>query len=174
MFIGFDMGRESKNRGRTYEYRVRDWFRSRADWDEEKTIRVPLSGACEILDEKVGKYDVVAVHRNGKLILEIECKKTGGSVFTLKREWIDKLNFSKTEFLVFALDKTKHYCLLPIEIYDDKDVQVSKKIKGKKTFRINKKDIIDDHLKFEWSCFEECFYILPLSEYIQSLEKEEN
>lgn len=163
------MGKKEKNRGKSYEYRVRDWFRQRPGWDKEKTIRVPLSGACTALDNPVGKHDIVAIHENG-LRVDIECKKTGAQEISLQKTWIDKLNYSKQEFLVFAMDRTKHYCLFPISIFNNTDIETTKVARGNKSCKISKEDFVNDKLKFQWC--QQTYYILLLEEYISLLERE--
>ena len=165
------MGIRQNRIGKSYEYRVRNFFRGRPGWSEDDTFRVPLSGACTLLDKRVGKYDIVATYMDKILRLEIECKKTGKTCLTLQRQWFDKIDYSETEFLVFAFSRTKHYCIFPTDIVDNTKIQVSKKAKGRTTFKISKQDLETDHFKFEWVPFEQVFYILPLEEYIIHLEK---
>lgn len=109
------MGTQSHVIGKGYEYRVRDFFR-KAGWKSERN---PLSGASDQIEEELGKHDVRSWREDFNIFLQIECKKTNNEdgILGIKKEWIDKIDFSNDEILVFSFLRCgQDFIFIPLEI----------------------------------------------------------
>lgn len=172
------MGKLSKVRGGNYEYRVRNFFLDRGGWDD--TIRIPLSGASDIISERIGKRDVLAIHRTGKRLV-CECKKTGKKdKITIEAEWLNKLDFFDDDILVFAYDRSLHYVILDYQYYRQiksedwpNKFERTLEAKGEKTFVLNRAEIDKvNFLLLKWPTLESSYVIFPFERYIKYIEEE--
>jgi hypothetical protein len=167
--------------GRSYEYRVRNWFKERENWEAERN---PLSGASDQITEEMGKHDVRAWNDKLNIFLQIECKKTSTEQDNLKiqKEWLDKIDFSNDEFLVFSYQNCQqHFALMPKSAAQAILEKVEHKLKLKeKIYEASgevqfgfKKEWVDGKrdeiflVKFN----DVIYYILDLGEFIDLREK---
>lgn len=167
-------GKRSKQAGSSYEYRVRDWFNEREGWAAK---RIALSGAVE----EIGRHDVHAW--KGDIYLTIEAKKRTKvkdekrrDEIEIKSEWIDKIDFFKDEILVFATNRSPHYCMVPTKRFfqilnRSFDIIYNKtnSFKGDKQFKFKRGSVDDSpnkrfHLK--WGSNEDTYTVLLLDEFI--------
>ena len=111
--------------GKDYEYRVKQWFLDKG-WKAERN---PLSGASDQIEEQLGKHDVRAWKEDLNIFLQIECKKTmqkkktkdgqDDDTLVIEKEWLDKIDFTNDEFLVFSYNRCKqHFAFMPKEESD--------------------------------------------------------
>lgn len=114
-------GKRVKQQGTAFEYRVRDWFLKRAGWEAERN---PLSGASDQISEGLGKHDVRAW--NDQLFFEIECKKRTRtkdpkkrSQIEVQKDWIEKINFNKDEFLCIGFDRSDLYVIISTKRFEE-------------------------------------------------------
>jgi len=139
-----------KRRGKSFEYRVRDCFIDNG-WD---SIVIPLSGASELISEEMGVLDVRA--SKGKKTIFCECKKTSKDSLNIKREWLSRLDSKNNEFLVFAMQRTDIYCILPLTMYCDHiknhftDLWYYKDLGTTKQHKLSKDIIKDIPTLFMW------------------------
>jgi hypothetical protein len=162
--------------GKSYEYRLRDWFRERG-WFAERN---PLSGASKQITEEMGKHDVRAW--KSEIFLQIECKKTNkeSESLAIQQEWLGKINFDNDEILCFSFKNCKqHFCLFPKRIGDAifKEAQINKsdtvyKPIGNSGFGF-KREWLENKDRY---CFQADFsnvhyYIVDLELYIEHREK---
>lgn len=164
-------GKKPKSRGNAYEYRVAKFFNDREGWDAK---RVLLSGAVKHASDQLGKHDVTTRHITG-IFLQIECKKTAESdSHQLKWEWIEKIDFSNDEFLVFAFGRSGHYVLTEKPIYDTlaPTIGVHLEAKGQRQYRLYKKELTDrrETVLF-WEPHNKYYVITDLDTLINHLEK---
>ena len=163
--------------GRTYEYRVRDFFR-KAGWKSERN---PLSGASDQIEEELGKHDVRSWREDFNIFLQIECKKTNdeNGILGIKKEWIDKIDFNNDEILVFSyLRCSQDFIFIPKEFALDVIKSMKLKLlqthvaKGGTIFGFKKEWLehkdgeycIVEFLEREWAAFD-------LVEYVKYREK---
>jgi len=100
--------------GRDYEYRVRNWFIKKG-WKSERN---PLSGASDQIEQELGKHDVRSWKEDLRIFLQLECKKTSKTddKLVIQKEWLDKIDFTNDEFLVFSYQRCKqHFAFMPKE-----------------------------------------------------------
>ncbi|HUX79376.1 MAG TPA: hypothetical protein VMW10_06505 [Alphaproteobacteria bacterium] len=100
--------------GRDYEYRVRNWFIKKG-WKSERN---PLSGASDQIEQELGKHDVRSWKEDLRIFLQLECKKTSKAddKLVIQKEWLDKIDFTNDEFLVFSYQRCKqHFAFMPKE-----------------------------------------------------------
>lgn len=166
-------GRASKSRGTSYEYRVRDWFNARPNWT---ATRIILSGAVKSVVDELGKNDVTARHQSG-IFLQIECKKTGDhEEHIILWDWLEKLDFTNDEFLVFAFGRSDHYVLVKQEIYAEIDKGFIPGApnfiaEGDTRFKVKRQwfDILP--VTILWSTHNQMFVVTTLTQYTELLEK---
>ncbi len=186
------MGLSEQRRGRSYEYRIRDWFRNKdhkpdlpSGWQAERN---PLSGASKQIEDEIGLYDVRAW--KGNLFLQIEAKKTGKKdKRIIQRAQLDKLNFDNDELYVFAFSRSSHYALISLDrylaltaanAYGSTEVaelcygsgQI-RTARGKKQFTFRKEwleDSSNNRTIFYWPETDQYYISLPLAEFIQVRE----
>lgn len=107
---------KSGRSGKAFEYRVANWFEKRDGW---KGLRNPLSGASQQIVESISKHDVRAWNEGLSIFLQIEVKKKTGinkekrDEIIIKQAWIEKIDFTKDELLVFATDRSDLYAFIP-------------------------------------------------------------
>lgn len=166
------MGRLSKNRGRSYEYRVRDHFRSLEGWNAERNDNSKAKKQIKDTDIE-SKHDVVAWKEDWSIVLQIECKKTSKAKLALQWEWIEKIDFSNDEILVFATQRTSHYTLTSLQQYEEMVGKITKKhdcleARGKSQWRTSI-DNFDSLVELVWN--EQHFVIMELSKFLIQREK---
>jgi hypothetical protein len=109
-------GKAPKGRGTSYEYRVRDFLRF-LGWNSERN---DLSGASKQIANLIGRHDVRASKQG--IFLQLECKKTSGKdEHKIERAWLDKIDFTNDEILVFAFGRSVHYAIVPESVYQSLD-----------------------------------------------------
>ena len=102
--------------GKVFEYRVANWFNQREGW---QGARNPLSGASQQIVESISKHDVRAWNEKLSIFLQIEAKKKTGinkakrNEIIVQQKWLDKIDFTKDEILVFATDRSDLYAFIP-------------------------------------------------------------
>lgn len=165
-------GRKPKGRGTNYEYRIRNTLRDMG-WEAERN---PLSGASAQVSEVVGKHDVRASRAD--IFLQIECKKTGEhDKHILQRGWIDKIDFTNDEFLVFAFGRSDNYALILESVYQSVDQAHVPDVprftaKGGTRFTFHRSWIEEeDPVTFLWEDYGEMYVVTELSKWIQLLLK---
>lgn len=147
-------GKAAKTRGTGYEYRIAEWFNNREGWTSKRNI---LSGASQQFVEAVSKHDVRAWSDSG-IFLQVEAKKKGDAKdpdkMIIQKKWIDEIDFYKDELLVFATNRSPHYCLLPLKRFFQilgrtfiPNYTKQQHYKGTKQFTLNRANIDDaiDH-----------------------------
>ncbi len=165
-------GRASKSRGTSYEYRVRDWFNARPNWSAERII---LSGAVKSIADELGKNDVKAQHQNGTF-LQIECKKTGDhEEHVIQWAWLEKIDFTNDEFLVFAFGRSDHYVLVKQEIYAELDKKFIPSApnftaEGDTRFKVKREWFVELPVTVFWSTHNQMFVVTTLDRYVELLE----
>lgn len=176
------MGLREARRGRSYEYRLRDWLRQHGYQAE----RNPLSGASAQLEEELGKYDVRA--SKGQIFLQIEAKKTSAQdKRIIKRSQLDKIQFDNDELYVFAFDRSDHYAIVSLDRYISltRTTKTSsteaadlcygtrqiKTVRGKKQFTFHRKWLEGTRTLFYWPEVETYFVALLLAEFLKIREK---
>lgn len=163
--------------GKSYEYRVRSWFIDKG-WKAERN---PLSGANEQIEEELGKHDIRCWRDDVKVFLQLECKKTNNedNVLVIKKEWLDKIDFSNDEFLVFSYNRCKqHFAFMPEDVAEKvieklglKKLQIYE-ASGESGFGFkrewleNKQDSI-----FICTFLEKTWYAFDLEAYVDAREK---
>ena len=110
------IGKQSRNRGRNYEYSVRNFLRSLG----YKSERVILSGGCDAINKLTGSKNDVIGDKNG-LKVDIECKKTSGKKhIIIKKDALTKIKFYDEEterigMLSFSFGgDTTNYAIIPL------------------------------------------------------------
>lgn len=107
---------KSGQSGKSFEYRVANWFSKKEGW---QGARNPLSGASQQIVESISKHDVRAWNEKLSIFFQIEAKKKTGvnkskrDEIIVQKKWIEKIDFTKDEFLVFATDRSDLYAFLP-------------------------------------------------------------
>jgi Holliday junction resolvase len=97
------MASKSRQRGKAFEYRIRDWFR-RAGLPAE---RVPVSGSARAL-----KGDVMVEVRGRQLSLE--CKRRTGGLRQLV-SWLDKARKQGSFAVVVGVGRRKPLVVLELD-----------------------------------------------------------
>jgi len=180
--VGLELGKTSKIRGKSYEYRVADWFKARQDWEE--SFRIPLSGASERITKEIAGHDVLAQCSTHSLRIACECKKTGNKdKLRLERTWIEKLNYthkSWDELLIFAFHRSMHYVMIPDTLFlallgcESWSHEPTFIAKGKRFFTLHR-TLLDQALEigtplFWWEPHDEYYFFMTLESYIQMRE----
>lgn len=164
-------GKKVKSRGTSYEYRIRSWFKDKG-WDSERNN---LSGASTQISELIAKHDVRA-SKHG-IFLQIEAKKTANKEkHKLKRKWVEELDFSNDEFLVFAFGRSDHYALVSIDFYEAltglRGFTARYEAIGGTQFTFHKSWINDElPVCFLWVDYGEKFIVTTLEEFVNLIEK---
>ena len=186
------MGLSEQRRGRSYEYRIRNWFRNKeqkpdlpSGWQAERN---PLSGASKQIEDEIGLYDVRAW--KGDIFLQIEAKKTGKKdKRIIKRAQLDKLKFDNDELYVFAFSRSSHYALISLDrylmlmsgrsygstevaelCYGSGQIRIAR---GEKQFTFRKEwleDSSNSKTIFYWPETDTYYVSLPLTEFIKVRE----
>ena len=165
-------GRAAKSRGTSFEYRVKQWLLSKG-WVAERN---PLSGASQQIAATTGKHDVRA-SKDG-IFLQIECKKTGAQdKHVLQREWIEKVDFTNDEFIVFAFGRSDHYALVTSSVYQvlnsDYKIDIPRyEAVGATRFTFHRSWIEEeDPLTFLWKDYNEMFVATSFARLIDLILK---
>jgi len=181
------MGKLSKSRGKSYEYRVAKWFQARAGW--EGSFRIPLSGASQRIVDEIAGHDVLA--QNDKLEVKIacECKKTGAASMRIEHEWLEKLDFATHDLdkvLIFAFARSDHYIMIPSEQYCRLTGRVaihgeSFSARGKRFFTLHQAALEEalgkvaeagkGGVSLYWTPHDENYSFMTLADYIAAREK---
>jgi Holliday junction resolvase len=176
------MGKVSKVRGKSYEYRVANWLSNRQGW--EGSFRIPLSGASSRIVQEIAGHDVLANHSSG-IKIACECKKTGDQFIRLEYKWLEKIDFSQFQWrkvLIFAFDRSPHYVLIPYTQYVEfnKSTTISFPVeprflaRGKGFYIIHWEELqqaLQDQQAFLlWKSYNEQYAFMTLDNYIQGRE----
>lgn len=161
-------GRAAKSRGTSFEYRVREYLRN-LGWTSERN---PLSGASQQIVATTGKHDVRASKEG--IFLQLECKKTGHQTkHVLRREWIEKIDFTNDEYLVFAFGRSDAYVLILSSVYQTLDPNYKLEVPryeaiGGTRFTFHRSWMEEeDPLTFMWKDYNEMFVVTPLARFIE-------
>lgn len=166
-------GYKSKRAGTSFEYRVRNYFNNLENWEAERNI---LSGGAGQIIRNIAKHDVRAYNSELNIFIQIECKKkTGigkdGNKISIKKEWINGLNFKNDEILCFACDHSDIYVLTEFSIfkeyYNNKAIDIVK-YNSNESFTIKIDEIKDTDKILE--CFDNIYIILRIDKYINLRE----
>lgn len=98
-------GKKSKQRGKGFEYRVRDWFRKAGF----KADRVPVSGVSHVM-----KGDVVVELEDRKLFYELKYRERGLDGLY---KWIDAVRRENCEALIVGSVRKKPLVVMELDRY---------------------------------------------------------
>lgn len=143
-------GSRVKRAGTSAEYAVANWFCKRENWDAKRNV---LSGASQQFCETVSKHDCRAWHKTLPIFLQIEVKKKTGigskpNEIIIQNEWLEKIDFTKDELLVFSTNRSSLWAFLPLDRYFQVlgrkyqvDYTIENTYKGKSQFLFKRESI---------------------------------
>ena len=109
------MGTKSLRRGKSFEYRIRNWFIKKGF----KAERVPVSG-----NSRFQKGDIV-VEINQDLNLVVECKRRTDAYKELFK-WIEEMKKNRADVLVLGVGRQKPLVIMEIDAF----LEMVKRIKA--------------------------------------------
>lgn len=174
------MGKLSKSRGKSYEYRVAKWLQARKGW--ERSFRIPLSGASQRIVDEIAGHDVLAHYVAPEIKIACECKKTGALTMRIAHEWLEKIDFVTYDLdkvLIFAFGRSPHYVMIPSEqhykltgrivVHGDPFIA-----KGKRFFTLHhsvlEEALVNNKASLFWEPHVENYYFMTLEDYIAARE----